>query len=73
MKFYFTYGTEGIFRGGWTEVEAENYSTAMDIFYNAHNSNNYCTCYNEEQWANTSMSKSGTNLGHGCHEVLKEA
>ena len=33
-KFYFTYGTdeEFPFRGGWSEVEADNLSMAVEIF-----------------------------------------
>ena len=33
-KFYFTYGTdeEFPFRGGWSEVEADNLSIAVEIF-----------------------------------------
>ncbi len=73
--FYFTYGTEGQpFRGGWTEIEAENRQTACAVFRACHPDRmegvlNCSSVYDEEQFSKTRMAKEG-NFGARCHERI---
>ena len=75
MKFYFTYGTEGQpFSGGWTEVIAETMRTATCAFraYHPDKTDGLLNCsdvYTEEQFANSSMAKSG-NFDRFCQEKI---
>ncbi len=75
-KFYFTYGSEGMdFVGGWTEVDAPNYSTACELFSACHAKSadgliNCAGIYSEREFAGTKMCQKGSNLGAGCHEVI---
>jgi hypothetical protein len=74
-KFYFTYGTdeEFPFRGGWSEVEADNLSMAVEIFNLMHPKRksgcvNCAFWYTEEQFKASGMLNG--NLGHCCHERI---
>lgn len=75
-KFYFTYGMEGYpFYGGWTEIEAEDYNTACNIFRAIHPDKidgllNCCSVYSEESFKKTVMGIKGSNLGYSCHEKI---
>lgn len=74
-RFYFTYGTGGQpFVGGWTEVEAPNYSAACAAFraYHPDKTNGLLNCssvYDEEYFKRTEMYRDG-NFGCRCHEVI---
>ena len=74
-NFYFTYGTEGQpFRGGWTQVQAEDESQACAMFRAVHPDKipgllNCSSVYDEEHFNRTAMSVQG-NFGHRCHEII---
>lgn len=74
-KFYFTYGTEGQpFRGGWTEVIAPNYKSAVATFRACHPDKldgivNCSSIYTESEFAETTMSQKG-NFGKRCQERI---
>lgn len=76
MKFYFTYGTEGHpFKGGWTEVEADDFDGAVKLFALAHPSKNSgllncSSAYAEEEFFHTCMARNG-NFGKKCVERIK--
>lgn len=75
-KFYFTYGMEVYpFCGGWTEIEAEDYNMACNIFRAFHPDKidgllNCCSVYSEEDFKKTVMGIKGSNLGYSCHEKI---
>lgn len=74
-KFYFTYGSDGHdYVGGWTEVEAEDYAQACDLFCLIHHrsKDGFINCagiYNEEDFQNTTMYENG-NFGKFLHERI---
>lgn len=77
-KFYFTYGTENYpFIGGWSEIEAPDRDTAIDMFKKCHPSRRHEPCellncafvYSEDEFKLTDM-KSHGNFGKRCHEVI---
>ena len=74
--FYFTYGSEGHpFKGGWTEIVAEDMNTAISIFEAVHPSAPGCAClncssvYDEKQFIRTGMNETG-NIGAFAHETI---
>ena len=76
-KFYFTYGIDSDtqpYRGGWTEVEADDEMQARHIFGLVHRTKDgYLACssvYDEQLFAKTIMAKSGENFGRGCVERI---
>lgn len=74
-RFYFTYGTGGQpFYGGWTVVEAPNYSAACAAFraYHPDKMEGLLHCsrvYDEGRFMETEMARSG-NFGARCHEII---
>ncbi len=74
-KFYFTYGTDEKYpyKGGWTEVEAPNYSSACKAFCAYHPKRDYlmpcADVYAESAFVKMSMFKTG-NFGARCHERI---
>lgn len=76
--FYFTYASNPQFpyQDGWTEVSAPDRSTACQIFNTVHpprDGENCVNCswiYDQEQFRETSMYKSGKNFDKGCVERL---
>ena len=76
QKFYFTYGTDcdHPFKGGWTEVEAEDLTQAIRLFQVVHQDTphkclNCAFVYDEESFKKTSMYTRG-NFGAFCHESI---
>lgn len=73
--YYFTYGTEGQpYRGGWTEVIADDMAMAEAAFlaYHPKTEHGFLNCssvYTEEQFMRTTMWKKD-NLGARCHERI---
>ena len=72
--FFFTYscGGDQPFNGGWTEVEAPNRTTAVQLFRIVHPDAepgvvNCAFIYSEKEFANTSMAKTG-NFGKFAQE-----
>lgn len=75
--YYFTYGTSPTYpyEGGWTVVYAVSRSQAVHLFRAVHpdvreGTVNCADIYTQEQFEQTKMYKTGTNLGAGVHEVL---
>lgn len=74
QKFYYTYGCDHDFAGGWTEVHAENRVEADRIFTEVHpvTTDGFLPCafcYTEECFKSTKMPTNG-NFGLFCQEVL---
>lgn len=75
MVYFFTYGctNDFPFKGGWTEIECEDYKTAVSLFrcYHADKNGcmNYSFCYPEDQFMKSEMWKNG-NYGSRCHERI---
>lgn len=76
-KFYFTYGADSRqpFRGGWTEIIAPDFDTAVNTFMTLHPCQdegilNCCTVYPEAQFKRTEMAQCG-NYGKWCHERIR--
>ena len=75
-EYYFTFGSEGVFSGGWVIVWADSDEEARDKFaehygeraYNKYGRLNFCTTYTKEQFMNTIMVNG--NRGAFCHEVI---
>lgn len=76
MKFYFTYGSDDRhpFKGGWTEVTADNQRMALAAFSAVHpkvdDQPNYASMYSEDMFIATSMYKND-NFGARCHETIE--
>lgn len=74
--FIFTYGLDGQpYKGGWTEIEAEDCKTACALFRLAHpdRTDGLLNCswvYTEEDFARTRMAKEG-NFGVFCRERIR--
>lgn len=76
--YYFTFGTDGLFRGGWVEIHATNVADAQRKFIDyygdaARNKNGllrYCSEYSEKAFKETIMYENNGNHGAGCHEVI---
>lgn len=74
-KYYFTYGTDGQpFRGGWTEVEADDSHIACMAFRSYHPDKtegilNCASVYDEEYFKMTGMYRTD-NFGYRCHETI---
>lgn len=76
MTFYFTYGLgpTQAYKGGWTEVEAEDRKTAMDAYYifhklNADQTRPFDSVRDEKMFLSSSMPKNG-NWGAYCHDRI---
>lgn len=75
LRFFFTYGTSGQpFRGGWTEVHAENVEKACEAFqaYHPSKEGNLLACssvYTEAEFKKTEMYRTD-NFGARCHEII---
>ena len=76
-KYYFTYGSDADtqpYRGGWTEVDAEDEIQARNIFGLIHRTKDgYLACsgvYSEEEFKRTRMGQRGENFGRGCVERI---
>lgn len=75
QKFYFTYGNNETqpFKGGWTEVVAEDIEKAVDAYTYFHPlRDGLITCssiYNEDDFKKTKMFTEG-NRGHKCQERI---
>lgn len=75
-KFYFTYGFDDQpFKGGWTEIEAEDFRMACTVFRAFHPDRypgclNCCDYYTEERFKQTCMAGPDGNLGAFCHERI---
>ena len=73
-KFYFTYGSEGHpFVGGWTEVEAQNFTAACNVFMAVHpNDDGDClkcaSIYTDKDFPAKIMENG--NFGEKCHEKI---
>lgn len=75
MKYFFTYGSEGHpFKGGWTEVIADDMATAMGAFKLYHPDTggrlSCCNVYREDTFATTSMAGPNGNFGKFCWERI---
>lgn len=75
QKFYFTFGTseQFPFRGGWVEVVAPNYKTAVMVFRSKYPDVNEGIVNCSDIYTAAQFSKSGMvdgNLGSSCHETL---
>ena len=78
MKYYFTYGGEGTnqpFVGGWTVVNANSYTEAIDKFNAVHptTKDGFINCafiYNESDFRATKMYTNG-NFGKFEQEVIE--
>ena len=78
MKFFFTYGTDPEFpyQGGWTEISADNFMTALRVFQLFHPNRsgstayNFAFAYNETNWKNTRMFKENNCYGHARREFI---
>lgn len=76
MTFYFTYGFEGHpHKGGWTEVIADSFDEAVNIFNVIHPTFDGCgvNCsmiYSEERFKETTMYTTG-NQGKRCLEKIE--
>ena len=75
-KFYFTYGSDCSqpFNGGWTEVEASNFETAVKLFRIVHKdtTEGFVNCagmYPEDIFRSTDTFHNG-NFGKYCVEKL---
>lgn len=75
VKFYFTYGTSKTFpfKGGWTEVIAQDYNDAIKTFRHVHPDVhaglvNCSDIYTEGYFVQSGMASG--NLGACCHEVI---
>ena len=76
-KFYFTYGSDSDtqpYRGGWTEVEADDEMQARHLFALVHKSKDgYLPCayvYDEAKFGRTTMAECGHNFGRRCVERI---
>ena len=75
-KYYFTYGTSESmpYKGGWTEVHADNINQAVALFDAVHpRKSEFVNCssiYTEEQFIKTSMFIENDNFGAGCREII---
>mgnify|MGYP000859795895 FL=1 len=75
MKYYFTYGTHGQpFSGGWTVVNANSYTEAIDKFNAVHpkTKDGFINCafvYDENEFKQTKMYTNG-NFGKFEQEVI---
>lgn len=71
--FYFTYGWDHHYRGGWTEVTADDQEKAIAAFNAYHPLKDgfiaCCSIYGEAEFKKTSMYLNG-NLGYRCHEQI---
>lgn len=74
-RFYFTYGADGRypFKGGYTVVDADNRTAAVNVFRGYHPGRHAlelnCTeIYTEEEFA--ARFKDGRCYGVGCHEEI---
>lgn len=76
MKFYFTYGSENQpFYGGWTEIEAPDRDTAVEVFRMFHPDRtdgllNCCSVYSQADFNRTCMAGPRGNFGYFCHERI---
>lgn len=80
QKFYLSFGSDHIFHGGYAIVYAYSIDQALNLFAVKHNMQDYlenpvlvhlcCNIYSERAWQETSMSKTGLNLGKGLQETL---
>ncbi len=77
QPYYFTYGTDDRFpfKGGWSEVWAEDVVEATKIFNLVHPNPDgiYVNCagiYNDDDFTKTSMCEKDSNLGHSCWEII---
>ena len=73
--YYFTYGSDGLpYKGGWTEVIAESFNKAVELFNLAHPRKsglvNCAGIYTEAEFQQTQMFKTGKNFGVGCREII---
>lgn len=76
-KFYFTYGTAESFpyKGGWTEVIADDIRQAQALFRAVHPDRtpgimNCAFFYTEEMFSKTDMFKNNDNRGYSCREII---
>ncbi len=75
-KFIFTYGTEyHPYRGGWTEVIAQDYAAACAAFRAVHPDRipgvlDCSSVYTEKVFHRTSMAGPDGNFGCRCHETI---
>lgn len=75
QRYFFTYGTSGYpFSGGWTEVEAPTYSSAIALFriYHLDRIKGLLNCadiYPEQLMMTSGMWGTG-NFGSRCHERI---
>ena len=78
--YYFTYGSDKEesghpFTGGWTIVEAPDFTAALMMFRAVHpdlieGKLNCCSVYHAESWGQTIMAQQGHSFGHACHERI---
>lgn len=78
--YYFTYGCDKAesghpFEGGWTIVEAPDFTAALMMFRAVHpdlieGKLNCCSVYHAESWGQTIMAQQGHSFGHACHERI---
>ena len=77
--YYFTFGSEGqVYNGGWVKIEADSLVEAQAKFVRRYGEKarseygplRYSDHYSEEQFAETSMAKTG-NFGVRCHETIE--
>lgn len=77
-SFCFSYGQDPFFpyQDGWTEVKAPDQYLAVMAFEKFHPKRpgsrfvNCALIYTEREWEATQMAKTGSNFGHGCHELI---
>lgn len=73
--YYFTYGPEGIFEGGWSEIEAPDKNTAIRLHALVHGLSiaglgRYAECYSRHEFMETTMFKKGENFNNACVERI---
>ena len=75
-RFYFTYGSDSVHHGGWTEVEASDIWEARELYKRYYPPKDglmvCCDVYTEDRFTATSMGKTGKNLGHGCWDFISK-
>lgn len=73
--YYFTYGSDGIFKGGWSEIEAPDRKTATRLHklihgLSAEGLGRYAACYSRHEFMKTAMFEKDKNLDNACVERI---
>lgn len=78
QNYYFTFGNSDKFpyQNGWVVIKAENEEQARRLFkalYPGESEDDFLRCsfvYSQKAWETTTMYKTNSNLGYGCHCII---